>query len=133
MAAKLAEEQLIGGCARWGGDVNSDLSAVADPVMDVVAQVSSQIAAVWQDIQRDAREWKKGSDFLQEKNAGKSRVLVGKNRNDTHKHKHLNIKRIVGKHVCGALAKDKLKEQKTRPIPRMLLPLTHAEPWDTVQ
>lgn len=51
----------------------------------------------------------------------------------THKHKHLNIKRIVGKHVCGALAKDKLKAQKTRPIPWMLLPLTHAEPWDTVQ
>lgn len=83
VAAKFAEEQLIRGCARWGGDVSSDLSAAADPVMDVVAQVSSQIAAVWQDVQRDAREWKEGSDFLQEKNAGKSCVLVGKNRNDT--------------------------------------------------
>ena len=64
MAAELAEKQLIGGRARWRGDVGGDLGAAADPVMDVVTQVRSQIAAVWQDVQRDAREGKEGSDFL---------------------------------------------------------------------
>lgn len=58
MAAEFAEEQGIRGRACWRGDVSSDLGAAADPVMDVVAQVSSQVAAVWQDVQRDAREGK---------------------------------------------------------------------------
>lgn len=70
VAAEFAEEQLIGGWARRRGDVGSDLGAAVDPVMDVVTQVGSQIAAVWQDVQRDAREGKKGSDFLQEEGNG---------------------------------------------------------------
>lgn len=67
VAAKFAEEQRIRGRACGRGDVNGNLGAAADPVMNVVAQVSSQIAAVWQDIQRDAREGKRGGDFLQKK------------------------------------------------------------------
>ncbi len=78
MAAELAEEQLIRGWACWRGDVRGDLGAAADPVMDVVTQVSSQITAVWQDVQRDAREGKKGSYFLQEKKTYILWVLTGK-------------------------------------------------------
>lgn len=58
VAAELAEEQRIGGGARRRGDVSRDLGAAADSVMDVVAQVGPQVAAVWQDVQRDAREGK---------------------------------------------------------------------------
>lgn len=67
VAAELAEQQRIRSGPCWCGDVRSDLAAAADPVMDVVAQVGSQIAAVWQDVQRNARERKEGGDFLQEK------------------------------------------------------------------
>lgn len=67
VAAELAEEQLVGGRARWRGDVSRHLCAAVDPVMDVVAQVSSQIAAVLQNVQRDAGKRKKGGDFLQRK------------------------------------------------------------------
>lgn len=75
MAAKFTEEQLIWGRACWRGDISCDLGAAADPVMDVVTQVSSQITAVWQNVQRDAREGEKGSDFLQWKKRDKLRVL----------------------------------------------------------
>lgn len=67
MAAEFAEEQRIRGRACRCGDVSGNLGAAADPVMDVVAKVSSQITAVWQDVQRDAREGKRGGDFLQKK------------------------------------------------------------------
>lgn len=67
VAAELAEKQLVGGRARWRGDVGGDLSAAVDPAMDVVTQVSSKIAAVWQDVQRDAGEGKERRDVLQEK------------------------------------------------------------------
>lgn len=67
MAAELAEKQLIRERACRRGDVGGDLAAAADPVMDVVTQVGSKIAAVWQDVQRDAREGKECRDFLQEK------------------------------------------------------------------
>lgn len=50
VAAELAEEQLIRGGACRCGDVSGNLGTAADPVMDVVAQVSSQITAVWQDV-----------------------------------------------------------------------------------
>ncbi len=75
VAAEFAEQQLIGGRARWCGDVSSNLVAAADPVMDVITQVGSQITAVWQDVQRDAREREKGSDFLQVKKTDKSWVF----------------------------------------------------------
>lgn len=67
MAAELAEEQRVWSGACRCGDVHSNLAAAANPVMDVVAQVGSQITAVWQDVQRNAREGKEGGDFLQEK------------------------------------------------------------------
>ena len=67
VAAELAEDQRIGGRAGWRGDVRGDLGAAADPVMDVVAEVGSQVTAVWQDVQGDAREGKEGGDFLQKK------------------------------------------------------------------
>lgn len=64
MAAELAEEQWIGARACRRGDIDCDLGAAADPVMDVVTEISTQITAVWQDVQRDAREGKQGGDFL---------------------------------------------------------------------
>jgi len=67
VAAELAEEQRIRSRACWRGDISGNLAAAADPVMDVITQVSSQITAVWQDIQRNARERKKGGDFLQKR------------------------------------------------------------------
>lgn len=132
VAAELAEKQLIGGRACWRGDVCCDLGAAADPVMDVVAQISSQITAVWQDVQRDAREGEKGSDFLQEKKTDTLWVLIGKNRYRAQAQTPQCLK-DGRKHDFGALAKDKLKAPKSGPIPQMLLPLTHTEPWDTVQ
>lgn len=74
VAAELAEEQRIRRRACWCGDVSGNLGAAADPVMDVVTEVSSQITAVWQDVQRDAREGKEGGNFLQRKKKGKLRV-----------------------------------------------------------
>lgn len=68
MAAELAEEQLIRGGARRRGDVGGDLRAAADPLVDVVAEVGAQVAAVGQDVQRDAREGKGRGDVLQEEN-----------------------------------------------------------------
>lgn len=65
VAAELAEEQRVGGRARGRGDVSGDLGAAVDPVLNVVTEVSSQIAAVWQDVQGDAREGKKSGDFLE--------------------------------------------------------------------
>lgn len=56
VTAELAEEELIRSRTCWCGDVCSNLGAAADPVMDVVTQVSSQVTAVRQDVQRDARE-----------------------------------------------------------------------------
>lgn len=41
VAAELAEEQLIRDRACWRGDVSGNLGAAVDPVMDVVAQISS--------------------------------------------------------------------------------------------
>lgn len=67
LAAELAEEQLVGGGACWCGDVSCYLCAAADSMMDVVAQVGSQVAAVGQDVQRDARERKEGGDLLRRK------------------------------------------------------------------
>lgn len=67
VAAELAEEQRIWGRACWRGDVSGNLGAAAHPVMDVVTEVSSQITAVWQDVQWDAREGEEGGDFLQKK------------------------------------------------------------------
>lgn len=117
MAAELAEEQLIRGQACWRGDVSGDLGAAADPVMDVVTQVSSQITAVWQDVQRDAREGKKGSDFLQEKKTDKLWVLIGKNRYHTQAQTPQYLKNSR-QHVFGALVKDKLKAQNQDPFLR---------------
>lgn len=65
MATEFAEEQRIRGRSCWRGDISSNLGAAADPVMDVVTQVGSQITAVWKDVQRNTRERKKGGDFLQ--------------------------------------------------------------------
>lgn len=67
VAAELAEEQLVRSRARWRGDVSRHLRAAVNPVMDVVTQVSSEIAAVLQNVQRDARKRKKGGDFLPRK------------------------------------------------------------------
>lgn len=67
VAAELAEEQLVRSRARWRGDISRHLSAAVNPVMNVVAQVRSEIAAVLQDVQRDARKRKEGGDFLQTK------------------------------------------------------------------
>lgn len=64
VAAELAEEQRVGGGARGRGDVGGDLAAAAHPVVDVVAQVGSQVAAVRQDVQRDAGEGEERGDFL---------------------------------------------------------------------
>lgn len=129
MAAKFTEEQLIWGRACWRGDISCDLGAAADPVMDVVTQVSSQITAVWQNVQRDAREGEKGSDFLQWKKL-KLKYLI--NRCYTGAQTPQRGKQNSRQHVFGALAKDKLKAPKSGPIAQMLS-LTHAEPWDTVQ
>lgn len=71
VAAELAEQQLIGDGSRRRGDVGGDVRAAVDPVVDVVAEVRPQIAAVWQNVQRDARERQQGGDFLQ--NAAESR------------------------------------------------------------
>lgn len=90
MAAELAEEQRIRGGACWCGHVSGNLGAAADPVMDVVAQVSSQITAVWQDVQRDAREGKEGSNFLQEKKTDTLLELIIET-DVTCRHKQLNI------------------------------------------
>lgn len=128
VAAELAEEQLIRDRACWRGDVSGNLGAAVDPVMDVVAQVSSEVTVVWQDVQRDAREGKEGGDFLQKKKTDKLWVLTGKDRcrSQAQTRQYWKNSRQL---VFGALAKDKLKP----PIPQMLLLLTHAEPWDTVQ
>lgn len=67
MAAEFAQEQRIRGGTCWRGDISGNLGAAADPVMDVVTQVGSQITAVWQDVQRNTRERKEGGDILQEK------------------------------------------------------------------
>lgn len=67
VAAELAEEQLVRGRARRCGDISRHLGAAVNPVMDVVTQVSTEITAVLQNVQRDARKWKKGGDFLQQK------------------------------------------------------------------
>ena len=75
MAAELAEEQRIRGSACGCGDVGGNLGAAADPVMDVVTEVSSQITAVWQDVQRDAREGKEGGDFLKRKEITGEKLL----------------------------------------------------------
>lgn len=64
VAAELAEEQRIRSRACRRGDISGNLAAAADPVMDVVAQIGSQIAAVWQDVQRNASEGKERGDFL---------------------------------------------------------------------
>lgn len=80
VAAELAVEQLVGGRACWRGDVGRNLGAAADPVMDVVAQVSSQVAAVRQDVQRDAGEREQGGDVLQWKKMAETWVPIGKNR-----------------------------------------------------
>lgn len=47
LAAELAQKQRIWGRACWCGDVCGNLAAAADPVMDVITQVSSQVTAVW--------------------------------------------------------------------------------------
>lgn len=64
VAAELAEKQRVGGGACRRGDVGGDLAAATDPVVDVVAQVGPQVAAVRQDVQRDAGEGKERGDFL---------------------------------------------------------------------
>lgn len=66
VAAELAEQQLIRDGSRGRGDVGGDVGAAVDPVVDVVAEVRPQIAAVWQDVQGDARERQQGGDFLQD-------------------------------------------------------------------
>lgn len=78
VATELAEQQLIRDGACWCSDVGGNLGAAVDPVVDVVAQVSSQITAVWQNVQRDSRERKKGGDFLQKETADKLWLLTGK-------------------------------------------------------
>lgn len=125
MAAELAKEQLVRSRARWCGDISRHLRAAVDPVMDVVTQVSTQIAAVLQDVHRDARKRKKGGDFLQRKSP---RVVICKSIYSTQA-----LIRYLGNHirrrVFVAVAEDKLM----LPIPQMLFLLTHAEPWDMVQ
>lgn len=64
VAAEFAEEQLVGSRPRRRGDVGRHLRAAVDPVMDVVAQVGPEIAAVLQDVQRNARKGEEGGDFL---------------------------------------------------------------------
>lgn len=71
VTAELAEEQRVGGGACGRGDVGRDLGAAVHPVMDVVAEVSSQVAAVGEDVQRDAGEREQGGYFLQEREWGK--------------------------------------------------------------
>lgn len=90
VAAELAEEKRIRGGAWRCGDVGGNLGATADPVMDVIAQVSSQITAVWQDVQRDAREGKQGSNFLQEKETDTLLQLITESEVKC-KRKHLSI------------------------------------------
>lgn len=80
VAAELAKQQLVRSRARWRGDVSRHLGAAVNPVMDVVAQVSSEIAAVLQNVQRDARKRKKGGDFLRRK---RPRVVTCKSINST--------------------------------------------------
>lgn len=65
VAAELAEQQLIRNGSCRSGDVGGDGGAAVDPVVDVVAEVRPQVAAVWQNVQRDARERQQGGDFLQ--------------------------------------------------------------------
>lgn len=71
VAAELAEQQLIRDSSCRSGDVGGDGGAAVDPVVDVVAEVCPQIAAVWQNVQRDARERQQGGDFL--RNTAESR------------------------------------------------------------
>lgn len=80
VAAELAVEQLVGGRARRRGDVGRNLGAAVDPVMDVVAQVGSEVAAVRQDVQRDAGEREQGGDVLQGKEMAETWVPFGINR-----------------------------------------------------
>lgn len=46
MAAELAEEQRVRGGACRCGDVGCNLGTAADPVMDVVTEVSPEVTAV---------------------------------------------------------------------------------------
>lgn len=106
VAAELAEQQLIREGACWRSDVGGNLGAAVDPVVDVVTQVSSQIAAVWQNVQRDSRERKEGGDFLQKETADKLWLLTGKKTETAHRHKHVNYKK-KRQLVFGAFAKGK--------------------------
>lgn len=65
VAAELAKQQLVRDGSRRRGDVGGDVGAAVDPVVDVVAQVRPQVAAVRQNVQRDAGERQQGGDFLQ--------------------------------------------------------------------
>lgn len=112
VAAELAEEQRVGGGACRRGDVGGDLAAAAHPVVDVVAQVGSQVAAVRQDVQRDAGEGKQRSDFLRNRH----KQPQGSQRN-----------------VFDALPKEKRKQKKTAAITQTPSPLTHAEVRGRVQ
>ena len=64
LAAELAEQQGVRGDACRRGDVGGHVAAVADPEVDVVAEVSAKVTAVGQDVQGDASEGKGGGDVL---------------------------------------------------------------------
>ena len=64
LAAELAEQQGVRGDARRRGDVGGHAAAVADPEVDVVAEVGTEVTAVGQDVQGDAGEGEGGGDIL---------------------------------------------------------------------